>query len=378
VIVDRELDMRQKNGKPLSVLLTVHPRYNMDGTVVGYEGIVSRRKKLLKEVQEAHDFLRSIIQNSPNAIVGTDLDGQIILWNRGAEEILGYRAKDVIGKMNMSALFPEGKGEEMLDFLRREGGRLTGYPTIYVRQNGEGVEGSLSTSIVADASGKEVAIVGIFVDLKERIEMERKLRQTQDQLLQSEKLASLGKLSATIAHEINNPLAAVLTYIRLLAKLMARGQLTPERMGDVQKYLGIMESETARCGEIVKNLLAFSRQSSVRMGPCRVEDILEKTILLVAHDLEAMMAGGGVISVRAARSEDGRTIEIAISDTGCGISEEDLKTIFEPFFTTKGEGKGVGLGLSIAYGIITRHQGSIDVASEPGRGSTFTIRLPAA
>ncbi|MBW1797578.1 MAG: PAS domain S-box protein, partial [Deltaproteobacteria bacterium] len=242
----------------------------------------------------------------------------------------------------------------------------------------------------------------------------QELKEAQEQVIRSEKLASLGKLSATIAHEINNPLSAVLTYIRLLMKLKDRDLLAPKRMEDISRYLTTMESETARCGEIVKNLLAFSRQSKMTIESHNIEDIIGKTLILVSHDLEMKeirlvkkiepglpkvkcdfkqiqqtllnlmsnaseaMTKGGILTLTASCPEHDGFLEVVISDTGCGIPKKDLKNIFEPFFTTKDEGKGVGLGLSVVYGIITRHNGSIEAESEPGKGSAFKVRLPVA
>lgn len=238
------------------------------------------------------------------------------------------------------------------------------------------------------------------------------LKMTQEQLIRAEKLASLGKLAATIAHEINNPLAAVLTYIRLLRKLAQKNEFAPERSQDISRYLLTVDSEITRCGEIVKNLLAFSRHSKITMEEHSIESIIDKTIALIAHELEMKeikctkisekelpeiqcdakqmqqailnlvinaseaMAQGGTLTIESRRSREAGYLEVLISDTGCGIPKEDLKNMFEPFFTTKEEGKGVGLGLAVVYGIITRHNGFIDVTSEPGKGSTFEIRLP--
>ncbi len=240
------------------------------------------------------------------------------------------------------------------------------------------------------------------------------LKSAQEQVIQTEKLASLGKLAATIAHEINNPLAAVLNYIRLMIKLVVRGRFKPERLDDISRYLDTMEAETARCGEIVKNLLAFSRQSSISNEICPVDDIITKALRLITHDLgikgirlvekidpespkiqcdpkqiqqallnliinaSESMTKGGTLTVMTKKLNKEGLLEIVISDTGCGIPEENMKNIFEPFFTTKEEGKGVGLGLSVVYGIITRHKGTIEVKSKPGRGTTFMVRLPAA
>jgi len=240
----------------------------------------------------------------------------------------------------------------------------------------------------------------------------QELKEAQDQVIRSEKLASLGKLSATIAHEINNPIAAVLTYVKLMMKLVKRGHFSQDRAEDISRYLGTMASEMTRCGEIVKNLLAFSRRTKIAIKLQNIDQIINRTLALTSHDLELKeiqleseitrdlpmvkcdfrqiqqillnliinaseaMEGGGVLSISAKISEKNGFVEITISDTGCGISEEDQKNIFEPFFTTKEEGKGVGLGLSVVYGIITNHNGSIEVESEVGKGSTFRILLP--
>ncbi len=263
------------------------------------------------------------------------------------------------------------------------------------------------------AIGNQIGVAVDNANLYENLKRAyQKLKEAQEQVIRTEKLASLGKLAATVAHEINNPLAAVLTYTRLMMKLMSRGRFTQERLEDIARYLTIMESETARCGEIVKNLLAFSRQPKITVEASSIEELIEKTLVLISHDLEMKniqlvkeiepdlpkikcssrhiqqallnllsnaseaMPEGGTLTVTAKRSKSDGFVEAVISDTGCGISEEDLKNIFEPFFTTKEEGRGVGLGLSVVHGIITRHNGSIEIESKPDEGSTFKVRLP--
>lgn len=241
------------------------------------------------------------------------------------------------------------------------------------------------------------------------------LKEAQEQVVWTEKLASLGKLAATIAHEINNPLAGVLNYIRLMIKILARNRVSHEKLEDIARYLKLVESEIARCGEIVKDLLAFSRRTKITIESNRIEDIIDKALNLISHDLEMKeiqlqksiepnlpkvqcdfkqiqqvflnlvynaseaMGNGGILTVTANRASGSKEfLEVVISDTGSGIAKEDMENIFDPFFTTKEEEKGVGLGLSVVYGIIAKHNGTIEVESDLGKGSTFKVRLPCA
>jgi len=238
------------------------------------------------------------------------------------------------------------------------------------------------------------------------------LKEAQEIIIRTEKLASLGKLAATIAHEINNPIAAVLNYIRLMKKLILKKSFTTKKIEDISRYLNTMDEETTRCGEIVKNLLSFSRQSGINKQTYNIEEIINKALVLIGHTLMLRgerqikniepelpkvkcdfkqiqqvflnlfsnaiesMSSGGTLTVTAKKSAKKGFVEIAVSDTGVGISKKNLKNIFEPFFTTKEECKGVGLGLSVVYGIITRHNGSIKVESKLNQGSVFTVFLP--
>ncbi|MBT4365758.1 MAG: PAS domain S-box protein [Desulfobacterales bacterium] len=266
-------------------------------------------------------------------------------------------------------------------------------------------------SAIGNQIGMAVDNANLYENVKSAYE---KLKNAQEQIIRVEKLSSLGKLAATIAHEINNPLAAVLTYIRLMIKLIKKKRFSEDRIEDISRYLDTMESETARCGEIVKNLLAFSRQSKISIGIHDIMDIINKSLTLIYHDLEIRgirleqniqpdlpmvscdfrqiqqallnllsnasesMNAGGVMTISSRHLKNENLLEVVISDTGSGIAEKDKKNIFEPFFTTKEEGKGVGLGLSVVYGIITKHNGSIELETEIGKGSSFYVRLPVA
>jgi len=409
-VIDYEVDFKRKDGTAIPVLHTGHVRYDQQGRVLGYEGInvdQSRRKQMEKELKEAHDFLDKIIKSSPNAIMATDMKGNIITWNRGAEETLGYKAEEVIGKMNIQKIYPEGMAKEVMKMMRSPEyggvGRLRSYPMVYVRRDGEIIEGNLSAAIIYDAQGREIASVGIFVDLSERLDMENQLRETQEKLLQSEKLAAMGKLTSQIAHELNNPLYGIMNTLELL-----KTEVPPENKR--RKILDMALSETLRLTELLRKMLSFSKPDEEEKQPTDVNQVLDEILILVrkqllensirissffADNLEKVYASrnqlrqvflniisnardampdGGTLTVKTMGKGD--NIHIEITDTGTGIREENISKIFDTFFTTKDSVKDVGLGLSVCYGFIKDHGGDIRVSSKWGSGTTFTIILP--
>ena len=409
-VIDYEVEFKRKDGSTIPILLTGHARYDHQGKVIGYEGLnvdLTRRKLMEKELKEAYDFMNKIVQSSPNPTMATDLKGNIIIWNRAAEETLGYRAGEVIGKMNIDKIYPEDMARKVMQMLRNDeyggGGRLKAYPMVYVRRDGEVVEGTLSAATIYDANGKEFATVGSFVDLRERLEMERALRRTQEQLLQSEKLAAMGRLTSQIAHELNNPLYGIMNTLELL-----KTEVAPQSKR--RKILEMALSETVRLSDLLRKMLSFSKPDQERRQPVDINTVIDEILLLhekqlrendiqiastfadglsrvnaskdqlrqvflnmVANARDAMPNGG---TLTVATSDDGENIIIEITDTGTGIKEEHMEKIFDSFFTTKGEVKGVGLGLSVCYGFIKDHGGDIVVKSQVGTGTTFVITLP--
>ncbi|UCF82458.1 MAG: PAS domain S-box protein [Desulfobacteraceae bacterium] len=409
-VIDLEVDFKRKDGTPISVLHTSHARYDQHGKIVGYEGLnvdQTQRKQMERELKDAHDFMNNIIQSSPNAIIATDMKGKIIIWNRSAEKILGYKAEDVIGKMNIEKIYPEGVAKKVMYMMRVPQfggvGQLSSFPMMYVRQDREIVEGNLSSAIIYDSKENEVASVGIFVNLKERLEMERKLRQTQEQLLQSEKLAAMGRLTSQLAHELNNPLYGIMNTLELM-----KTEISPDSKR--RKILEMALSETMRLTEMLRKMLSFSKPDEEERQPTDINTILDEILLLhekqlrensirisssFAEDLGMVYASksqlrqvflnmisnardampeGGTLTV-ITRTE-GDNLHVEISDTGMGIREENLHMIFDTFFTTKDSVRDVGLGLSVCYGFIKDHGGDIRVKSEWGAGTTFTIILP--
>ena len=409
-VIDYEVEFKRKDGSTVPVLLTGHVRYDQQGNVIGYEGLnldITQRKLMERQLKEAHDFINKIIQSSPNAITATDMKGNILIWNPAAEETIGYKAADVIGKMNIQKIYPDEVARKVMQMLRKQEhggvGRLNAYPMVYVRQDGTVVEGSLSAAIIYDSSGKEIATVGSFVDLKERLEMERALRRTQEQLLQSEKLAAMGRLTSQIAHELNNPLYGIMNTLELL-----KTEISPESKR--RKVLEMALSETVRLSDLLRKMLSFSKPDQEEKQAVDLNTVIDEILLLHEKQLQEndikiktafaetlpqinaskdqlrqvflnlvanardAMPDGGTLSVTTAADADNVRIEIA--DSGIGIKEEHLKKIFDSFFTTKDSVKGVGLGLSVCYGFIKDHGGDIQVKSEVGTGTTFTITFP--
>ncbi|MCG6917509.1 MAG: response regulator [Deltaproteobacteria bacterium] len=284
------------------------------------------------------------------------------------------------------------------------------------------VEVILLTGHATVESAIEGMKLGAFDYLRKPVDFElllSKINAVQEKTVRTDRLVSLGRLAATVAHEINNPLSVVLTYIKLIVKLIERDRFTPERLAEVRQYLTYMEQETSRCGEIAKNLLSFARQSKSEIVPESIVDIIHRTLLLVSYDFKhrnvqllkeladelplilcdanqiqqallnllqnaaEAMSEGGTITVEAQRSSDAGFVEVVITDTGCGIPAARQNDVFEAFFTTKEKGKGVGLGLAVVKSIITRHQGFIEVESpvtkkKSNPGTRFRIRLPIA
>lgn len=353
------------------------------------------------ELERAYQFRENIIENSPDAIVCVRKGGEIIIFNSAAEKLLGYKKEEVIGKMNIVKVYPPGGAKKVMKDLRSDdfGGKAVLQKTevAVLDKAGTEIPTYLSAAILYE-DGQEAGSVGIFTDLREHRKLEK-------QLLRSEKLSSLGKLSAGIAHEINQPLTGVLTFAHLLLRKFKDDDKT-------RKDLETIVRETTRIRGIVQGILDFARETPMQKKPRKIEEVLDQTLEIVVHQqrffgitlekeydqslpevvvdsnlmeqvfmniiLNALdaMHGSGTLTVKTHR--DNGWAEVEFSDTGMGMPEEILDKIFDPFFTTKDstEGMGMGLGLAVSYGIVKNHNGDISVSSKTGQGTTFSIRLP--
>jgi two-component system, NtrC family, sensor kinase len=346
------------------------------------------------EMQRLKDYSENIIESLTVGVAVVDQEGAIIGWNRVLEDQMGLRKeaalgkglKEVLGPRTYAALFPS---EGQQDF------RLLSETTLEVPGGGRKVFDIARTPLLDNALEPYGTII-VFEDITEKISL-------QQRLLTSEKLASIGLLSAGVAHEINTPLTGISSYVQMLQK-----KLTDTHYAQL---LEKVEAQTDRVARIVKNLLAFARNpSDLSFHKVDLKSILEEILSLIDYKLKNMnirleielapvrpikaqgerlqqvfiniilnaldaMPRGGTLGIRLTQEEDQAVVRI--SDTGTGIKPEHQAHIFDPFFTTKGIGKGTGLGLSISYAIVKEHDGHIQVQSELGRGSTFTISLPS-
>jgi two-component system, NtrC family, sensor kinase len=362
-----------------------------------------------RELQKTNAFFTNIIQNSVDGIVVVDTKGVPLIFNEGAQRILGYTAAEMIGNAeNFRRFYPVEEASEMMRRMRSDEygppDKLNTTRMTFINKDGEEVPVNFSATIIRER-GQEVGSVGIFSDLREILQVHQELEAAQAQLVHSDKIASLGRMSAGVAHEINNPLAGILIYAELLRRDLAADAVHREN-------IEVIINQTMRCQQIVHRLLDFSRQSLGDRKLFDANDIIHRCVELISHQaffhnikvvqqldpflpqivgdpgqlqqvftnllLNAAdaMNGQGQITIACRPMDQGEGIILTFTDTGGGIPPEIRDKIFEPFFTTKPPGKGTGLGLSIVYGVIQRHGGTITADSPRGGGTTFTIRLP--
>jgi len=389
---------------------------------------IGQRKLIEEALREAKDYTDNVLKSMIDTLIVVNPNGTIKSVNKATLDLLGYTEEEVVNKPFIIIL-----GEQPFKVIKfkklLKDGFVRDYDINYWTKTGERIPVSFSGSILRDKKGRLLGFVGIARDMREiRRLMEKekellitankragelevaynKLRETQEMLIQFEKLSAIGLMGAGIAHELNSPLAGILSLIRFYK---AKKDVSSREHDDLKD----IEEAVLHMSKIVKDLRDFSRKSKGEIVDLNCNEVIESTLSFSLHELGKkeivveknydaklpMVKGDkgqlqqvvlnmitnardalpnkGVfkISTKTVRVNEARFVEMEFSDNGCGISKENLKYIFDPFFTTKRPGGGVGLGLSIVHNIIQNHNGQITLNSEAGKGTTFIIRIPA-
>lgn len=397
-----ETTRMRKNGERFPISVTISPIMDSTGKVVAASKIahdISEKKKN----DEARFRLATIVDSADDAIISKDLNGIIKTWNEAAHKIFGYTADEMIGQ-SILRLIPEALHYEEDEILRklRAGQRIEHYETRRRRKNGETIDVSVSISPIRDEIGAIIGASKIARDISDKKQLERLL-------LQAEKLAATGRMAAAIAHEINNPLEAVMNVIYLARKysskdprvhdllLTAEGEL--ERVAHIARqtmgyYKDTGASTEIHIHDLLENVLTVYNPKMLSIGVAvdsRFDD-LQKILVskgemlqvfsnVIANAIDAMPQGGVLgLSAQKVSHAIGDGIQVVIHDNGIGIKQENLARLFEPFFSTKGD-LGTGIGLWVASQLVERRGGQITIASSnapKNSGTTVTVFLPFA
>jgi PAS domain S-box-containing protein len=393
----------RKDGQRIDISLTVSPVKDEHGKIVGAAKI-ARDITQQKKAEQAALHLAAIVESSDDAIIGMDLNGIIMSWNKGAELMFGYKAEEIVGRPITVIVPPElGRDEELILAKVRRGEKVDHFETARLSKSGESIDVSLTVSPIKDEHGNVIGAAKIARSITERKKIERTMRVT-------EKLAAAGRLAATVAHEINNPLEAV-TNLVYLAKRELPGDSTAAR------HLEMAGRELDRVAHIARQTLGFYRDTAslARVNVAQILDDLlplyEKKFAvrnirvvkqyqdeaeitappgeirqvfsnLIANSVDAM-PGGGSLLIRVSKSHEWDNfqlsgVRVTIADTGCGIASRHRKNLFQPFFTTKDD-VGTGLGLWITRNIVEKQGGFIRVKSRAeanNHGTAFSVFLP--
>jgi two-component system NtrC family sensor kinase len=358
--------------------------------------------------EEHRKFTEAVLDALPVSLYVVDRDFKIVTWNRHREiGVQGIPRDAAVGRNVFEVLSRYPQGRVRQEFERAfKTGRIERIEQQTVSDDGSTIHWVVSKVPMKDADTGEVThVITVGEDVTMRVEAIHAVGR-------AEKLAAVGRLAAGVVHEINNPLATIAACAEALEQRVTEGAFeNSEARDDLDEYLGLIKSEAFRCKSITTGLLDFSRIRTGNRHPLEVADILHSSANLISHqkrgsnieykvevadDLPLVNADGGQIQqaviALATNAVDampdggtltlrargqGNRVAIEIEDTGVGIRNEDVSKIFEPFFTTKEVGKGTGLGLAVCYGIITDHGGRLGVRSNLGKGTTFTILLPA-
>jgi len=372
-------------------------------TIAGYVAIAIENARLYQsleqkalQIERLKDFSENIVESLRIGVVTVDLEDRIESWNPQLEDLLEIPRSEAL-RRKLDEVLPHDLAAEVS--AQAASDHVSGIYRFHLntRSNRHLVVNASIAPLLAK-NGARLGRLVLLDDITQRVRLE-------DQMVQTEKLTSLGLLAAGVAHEVNTPLAVISNYIQMLAKQIPEDD---PRQRTIERIV----KQTFRASEIVNNLLNFSRTGGTAPVEVDLNFVLEETLTLVQHPFKTAqvnvvknyaerlpvilgsttrlqqvflnlfmnardaMPGGGMLEVRTGARNG--SVEIEVTDTGAGIPPEHLHRIFDPFFTTKATGRGTGLGLSVSYGIIKEHAGKVDVRSTPGKGTSFRLEFPVA
>lgn len=402
---------RNEKGETIYEAITISPIFNEKGEIqqlLETSRDMTERIKLERELQKSKTFFEKVIQSTVDGIVVVDTKGNVLIFNEGMERLTGYKAEEIMNRGHLSSFYDINVAKENMRKMRSDKygpvGMLNPTSMTITTKDGEEIPVTLSASIIK-INGKEIGSVGVFRDMREILQMRKELEDAHLQLVQSEKIASIGRMAAGVAHEINNPLSGIMIYAELLKEQLKDNK---QAINDLNEII----EQTLRCKKIVSELLEFSRQSVGKVNSFSMEELVNKSLNLLINqasfqDIQVVrdiqpdmpnmvgdmgqlqqvlinlftnavdaMKGRGTLTIKGEFIKEKSQFRIIVSDTGPGIPENLRDKIFDIFFTTKPVGKGTGLGLSISQNIIKLHGGNISFECPEGGGTSFIIELP--
>ncbi|MBW1902252.1 MAG: PAS domain S-box protein [Deltaproteobacteria bacterium] len=404
-------EFADENGETRYDVITISPIFDERGELVQIleaSRDITERVKLEKEVEKSNTFFENMIQSTVDGIVVVDTKGNVLIFNEGMEGLTGYSSEEIINRGHLSMFYDIDVAKENMKKMRSNEfgpvGKLNPTSLLVKNKDGDEIPVTLSASVIT-IDGEEIGSVGVFTDMREILKMRKNLEEAHLQLVQTEKIASVGRMAAGVAHEINNPLSGVLIYAELLKEDLKD---QPQCLEDIQQVI----DQTLRCKKIVSEMLEFSRQSVGKTSSFNLAYLITKCLGFLVNqaifqDIEVVkkiepdmpeivgdmgqlqqvftnlfinavhaMESKGELRIAAKYDNSISFFIIKVSDTGPGIPVELRDKIFDIFFTTKPVGTGTGLGLSISQNIIKLHGGNISFECPPEGGTTFTIELP--
>jgi two-component system NtrC family sensor kinase len=374
------------------------------------------------EINLARSFASALLEASPDGVMVINRDFRIINCNDSPLITVGKGRESVLGKSCFEVIYDSQQHCDCIGRICPARETLkTRKPSRVLQEslniNGEPQVSQVTAYPIFNQMNEIVQLVITVRDiskaLADRIEQHTQvIKDDLARFAQEDRLSSLGRLVASVCHEINNPITSIVTFNKLILSYLKENKMPPEGTSGFERYLDLSIREALRCGSIVNNLLTFARQKSVEAKDMDLIEIVNTIMMLTKHQLESSqveyevrlpkapfnvcgdsaqiqqclmnlifnaiesMPEGGKLTLSGGVDDEEDMVWLSVADNGHGIKSEDLPHIFEPFYSTKADGKGVGLGLSMTYGIIRKHNGAIEVDSKPGKGTVFKIKLP--